>query len=86
MSTKNKPEPGTYAAEFIARLDRLESDAALMGMSVSDIYKEAGVGVYTIMRWRGRIPQTIQIMSDMEAVVEKRLKDAREQGRLPVNE
>lgn len=86
MSTNNKPEPGTFAAEFLERLDKLESNAALMGLSVSDIYRESGVTPYTLVRWRKNPPSMVKSLTDMEAVVEKRMKDAREQGRLPQSE
>ena len=87
MSTRNlhkvPPEPGSYSAEFLARLDKLEADIEMVGLTMTAVCREAKVARATPDRWRKEIPLSVEIVTRLEAVVNKRMDAAKEQGLLP---
>ena len=82
-TTTTTPKPGTYAAEFVERLNKLEADALQLGMNTSELCREAGIARSTPDRWRKTIPKTVQVLTALEEAVEKRRALMREQGTLP---
>lgn len=87
MSTKNlhpiAPQPGTYAAEFLERLDRIDDGLELLQMPMSELCRRADVARSTPDRWRRIIPKTVEMLTRMEAEVGAELRKARESGRIP---
>lgn len=66
-------EKETFGQVFAARLRRIEEDAKLVGISMAEVCREAGVGRSTPGRWaRGEVPKTVRVVESLEAVIEKR--------------
>lgn len=78
MTTQRGPAPGSFEADFKARLNDIYERGKKAGLSVSAICDSAGVARATPDRWRAKTPLTITLVDKMEAVVaeaEKRAGD-----------
>lgn len=64
-------EQQSFGAIFRGRLKKLEEDARRVGINMTVVCKEAGVGRSTPDRWHRNQPKTVEIIEKMEAVVEK---------------
>lgn len=68
MSDDEKPKDGgDFAAQFNARLDRIEADAGKAGIPMKDVCAAAGVSRATPSRWRRQTPETVQVVDRLEA-------------------
>ena len=59
----------TFTDVFKARIDKMETDARLAGLNLTTICKEAGISRATPDRWKKRPPKTVEIVTQMEAIV-----------------
>lgn len=66
MSMPNNP---TFEAAFKQRLAAIESDAKALGLNWTSICKEAGLSRATPDRWKKKTPKTIEVVTQMEAIV-----------------
>lgn len=55
--------------QFEEALDRLEKEAAAIGLSLTSICRATGVSRATPDRWRKETPMTIEILASMQKVV-----------------
>ena len=65
----------TFAQVFKERMESLEEDAKSVGINLTTICEEANISRATPDRWRRRIPKTIMLVDEMEAVVARLKKD-----------
>lgn len=68
MATEKKsPErPQDFTEVFKARIDKIQTDAAAVGLDFTKICRETGVSRSTPDRWRRKIPKTITLVTEME--------------------
>lgn len=64
----------TFAQVFRERLQQIEEDARKVGINMTVVCREAGVGRATPDRWHRETPQTIKLIDRMEAVIERHRK------------
>jgi hypothetical protein len=57
---------------FAERLRKIEADAKDLGINMTVVCHEAGIGRATPDRWKRDIPKTVKTIDQMEAVIEKR--------------
>ena len=79
----NGAEPQGFQALFYGHLDSLEQRAHAVGLTLTDMCRDADVARATPDRWRKKLPKTIQNVCDLEAVVVKaEREDAKDAARL----
>lgn len=61
----------TYVDEFKARVDKMEKDAAEVGLNFTVICREAGISRATPDRWRKKTPKTILLIAQIEGIIER---------------
>lgn len=76
---KPVPTPGSWGEKFLAGLDQIETDARAAGANMSVVCKKAGISRAGPVRWRNKIPTTIQIMDRMADVTAKLLAKSLQQ-------
>lgn len=59
----------TFTDEFKNRIEVIESDARAVGLNFTSICKEAGISRATPDRWKRKTPKTVEIVTQMEAIV-----------------
>ena len=57
---------------FLDAIDKLEVDAKAVGMTLTSVCRETNVSRATPDRWRKKLPTTIQLLTDMQEVVERK--------------
>lgn len=82
--THSPAAAGSFAALFVERLDALQAKMDLVGVSSDVICREADVSRGTPARWRRITPKTVETLTALEAVVDRKIREAQEQGLLPV--
>jgi transposase-like protein len=66
----------TFTDEFKKRIEKIESEAKLVGLNFTSICKEAGISRATPDRWKKKTPKTVAIVAQMEAIVERQKAEA----------
>ncbi len=61
----------TFTDTFKQRLAAVEANAKAAGLNFTSICKEAGISRATPDRWKKSTPKTVEILTQMEAVLEK---------------
>ncbi len=79
---KTPPAPGSFGEAFLAKLNQIETDAHTAGANMTVICKKAGISRAGPVRWRNKIPTTVQIMDRMADVAAKLLAKS-QQSQLP---
>lgn len=68
-----------FVQTFKATIDKLESDAKEVGMTLTSLCRDTGVSRATPDRWRKVVPKTVELVGKMQGLVdEKRAQNARE--------
>jgi len=62
----------TFEAQFRDKLDEIETRAKEAGLNMTIICRETGISRATPDRWKRSLPKTVELVTAMEAVVEKR--------------
>lgn len=60
----------TFYQQFLERLNAIEKRAQAVGITITHVCRDAGIGRSTPDRWRHKAPKSIQILDDMEKAVE----------------
>ena len=58
-----------FVQDFHAAIDKLEQDAKDVGLTLTSICRDTGVSRATPDRWRKKNPKTIELLSQMQALV-----------------
>lgn len=58
-----------YIKDFYAAIDKLEEDAAKVGMTLTSICRATGISRATPDRWRRETPTTVMLLQKMQQVV-----------------
>lgn len=66
----------TFKEEFVRRYDDIKARGEAVGMTVSDICKQAGVSRATPERWKKEIPLTIRLIDRMDEAVKAQEQSA----------
>lgn len=66
-------EQETFGRVFADRLRLIEDGAKAVGLTMSEVCREAGIGRSTPGRWaRGELPKTVRVVESLEAVIDAR--------------
>lgn len=68
-NTERSLLPGSFEAQFQARLDDIERRGKEQGLTLTHICRDSGVARATPDRWRVDTPKTITLVDELEAVV-----------------
>lgn len=63
---KPAPVPGTFHAEFIARLNDIEARAKACGVTLTHLCRDKEISRATPERWRLQPPKTIDAIDQLE--------------------
>ena len=66
----------TFTQSFKERIEKIERDAKEVGLNFTSICKEAGISRATPDRWKKKTPKTVEIVTQMEAIVERQKAEA----------
>lgn len=69
MTTIKKAQ--TFDDKFLATLREMEAEAKACGLNWTSICKEAGYSRSVIDRWKRRLPKTVAMVSNMQAIIQK---------------